>query len=298
LEEALNSTLLAEDEAIELEVFLHERPAFVWARDSLTATVIDSNHMEDIHVHVHGKRGLTKGVVYLEYAFNDPKSQSLDLHCRQIEFSLAITVNATIELVTCDFLPVARDYLAGGDGHLVGSNDRFLLVLEMRNSWINPMRLALTLIEIDKSPSVISHMLQSGHTRRIILNLPRILLSATKVDNPLPRRNRDRQFVVASATTKDSVTAAREAWWYRQHILDCLTATWIEQCASGRNGNVEMRGIRLNERHARVVKREVVEASLNVACSDESLGQTVRRQLTVVLRNQQGITFCCCQLIG
>jgi trafficking protein particle complex subunit 9 len=294
LEEALNSTLLAEDEAIELEVFLYERPAFVWLRDSADVAVISSDQTEDIRIQVSGKRGLTRGVVYLEYAFTDNTSPNINLHCRQIEFNLAVTVNTSLELISCDFMPISEGVLAKYGLHLTKNDERFLLILEMRNSWITPLTLALAVTEANKSPYIVSQLLQSGQTRRVIISLPRILLSAEKADKPLPRRKRDRQFVVSSAATKSSVVAAREAWWYRQYILESMSGRWKEQGDGGRQGNVELRGIRLSERHVRVVKREMVEARVKIALVDKSCEENIWRVI-VEIQNHEGIrrTICC-----
>ena len=294
LEEALNSTVLAEDEAVELEFFLFERPAFFWLRKEHSDTIIPPNQAEDIRVQVIGKRGLTRGVVNLDYAYNDPASQDLGLYCRQVECNLAITVNASLELLACDFMPLALDVQESESMHVGSLNvwdiNRFLLVLEMRNSWITPLTLTLSVTEVNKVTRTISHLLQSGQTRRIIVNLPRIPFPAEKTETPLPRKNNDRQFVVSSSTTKDSVAAAREAWWYRQHILDCISGTWAEQGVDGRKGSVEMRGIRLSERHIGIVKRDLVEATANIESLSSSPNQAVCRRLTVNVQNHQGKT--------
>lgn len=294
LEDALNSTTLAEDEAVELEFFLYERPAFFWLPKEYSDSIISPNQVEDVHIQVTGKRGLTRGVINLEYAFIDPGSQDVCLYCRQVEFHLAITVNASMELLACDFMPLALDIQGSENVQVDTPNiwdaDRFLLVLEMRNSWINPLTLTLSVTEVNKSPRTISHLLQSGQTRRIVVDLPRILFPATKKETPLPRKNRDRQFVVSSSTTKDSVATAREAWWYRQHILDCISGTWAEQGVDSRKGDVEMRGIRLNERHIGIVKRDLVEATARIGSVKESLDQSVCRRLIVDIQNHQGIT--------
>ena len=287
--------MLAEDEAVELEFFLYERPAFFWLPNEHSDSIISPNQAEDVHVQVTGKRGLTRGVVNLEYAFTDPGSQDVGLYCRQVEFNLAITVNASLELLACDFMPLALDIQESKSVQLgapnVWNTDRFFLVLEMRNSWINPLTLTLSVTDVNKSPRTVSHLLQSGQTRRIVVNLPRILFPATKTETPLPRRNRDRQFVVSSSTTRDSVAAAREAWWYRQHILDCISGTWAEQGVGGRKGNVEMRGIRLNERHIGIVKRDLVEATASIGSVKVSLDQSVCRRLIVDVQNHQGNTW-------
>ena len=85
---------------------------------------------------------------------------------------------------------------------------------------------------------------------------------------------------------------ARRAWWYRHHILERITGRWSEDDESGRSGDVEMRGIRLNERHFRIVQKEVIEAIVKVEDLDPSVENNVCRRLVVDVYNHQGRPIC------
>ena len=284
LEEALTSTQLAEDEASELEYFLFERPAFRWLRKPDSENLIEANGTEDMKIQVHGKRGLTKGVVNVEYASVKSESEELGLRYRLVKCNLAVTVNASVDLITCDFVP------SGGSpsNEKVFPSDHFLLVLEFRNSWINALNLTLSITRKTNSVEKISQLLQSGQTRRIVIPLPRIVLPSSTWETSIPRRSRERQFVVASEETRDGIIATRKAWWYRQHILERITGRWSEEGPGGRNGVVEMRGIRLNERHFRLVQQEIVEAVVRVQTLDEPTKNGNCRRLAVDVHNHQG----------
>lgn len=283
LEEALASTQLAEDEASELEYFLFERPAFKWLQKPESENRIPANGTDDMQIQVHGKRGLTRGVVNVEYASVESDAEELGLH-RLVECSLAITVNASVELVTCDFVPSGSS--PSNEGFY--PSDHFLLVLEFRNSWINALNLMLSVTKENDSVDKISHLLQSGQTRRIVIALPRMVLPSSCWESAIPRRSRERQFIMHSEETRDGIIAARKAWWYRQHILERITGRWTEEGPGGRSGDVEMRGIRLSERHFRVVQKEVVEATVKAEDLKGPVENGVCRRLVVDVYNYQG----------
>jgi len=284
LEEALTSAQLAEDEANELEYFLFERPAFKWLQKPDSENHIPANGTEDMQIQVHGKRGLTRGAVNVEYAYVDSDAEELGLHYRLVECSLAVTVNASVELVTCDFVPSRSS--PSNEGFY--PSDHFLLILEFRNSWINALSLALSVLKENDSVDRISQLLQSGQTRRIVIPLPHMVLPSSCWESAIPRRSRERQFIVHSEETRDGIIAARKAWWYRQHILERITGRWSEEGPGGRSGHVEMRGIRLSERHFRVVQKEVVEAIVTVEDLTVPVKNNVCRRLLVEVHNYQG----------
>jgi hypothetical protein len=282
LEEALASNTLAEDDAAELEHFLYDRPSFVWSKPSSDVSILP-DETEDLSVEVHGKRGLTHGSILVEYAHVHGGTQNLGVHARRVEISLAVTVNASLDLVTCDFVPYTSNIESVTPGSITNRN-KFFLVLELRNSWIGPLDMQLSITGSKGHSNLISHSFHSGQTRRIVLPLPRICLSSTIVESPIPRKRKDRQFVLPSANSINSITLAREAWWHRQHILANLQGRWMEP-GNDRTGDVELRGIRLNERHVRVVRCEAMEASINAVALDE---QQLCHQLSVKVQNNQG----------
>lgn len=285
LEEALASTALAEEEAVELEYFLYERPALVWLQSLNSSPSIDPNETEEIIIQALGKRGLVHGTVCLEYASAETVSTTIDRYSRRIEVPVAITVNAALELISCDFTSCESPFTVPIQEEKA-LRTRFIIVLEFRNSWINSLQLVLTVKEAGRSVRRILQSIQSGQTRRFAIDLPRILLPANEADSRLPRRNKERQFVVSLSSVSEALT--RKAWWYRERILSTLSAEWSELLSGGRRGEVELRGIRLSERHLPVVEMERVEVKVHVTPPDQTLPEKIVLRSTVIITNYQG----------
>jgi len=289
LGEALSGTAISEEEGSELEYFLHERPAFVWL-DHKDPIDIAPGGPGDINVRVHGNRGLTRGTIIIEYGYIDPSSNENTSHCRNIDIDVAVTVNASLELLSFDFAPSLNDVFSIEESTEAKSHefDKFLLILEIRNSWINPLTLFLQSSPSEEAPYAISEVLQSSQTRRLVVLFPRIFIPPEKAQLPLPRKTKDTQYIVPSEINRQSILTVREAWWYRQAILDCLQVTWSEQGFGARAGSVEMRGIKLNERHLRIVRRDPVEVRLQVTALRSPFDNIISRRLVVNIDNQQG----------
>src|SRR5579859_7743394 len=137
LEDALASGNVSEDERIELEYFLYDRPAFLWLPASQSPYLISANEAANIKIQAHGKRGLTRGTINISYGF--ATTAKFGLHQRRIEYSLGVTVNASLELIACDFLPCHfRNCRSVLDAESLQGLARgsFILALEVRNSWI------------------------------------------------------------------------------------------------------------------------------------------------------------------
>ena len=286
LDDALVSTALSEEEAVELEYFLYDRPAFIWLQASDSSISIHPAAKEEISVQALGKRGLVHGIVCLEYSSSEIVPAAAGKYSRQIEVPIAITVNAALELVGCDFTTFKPHWSTHvrKDG---GFDNRFIVILEFKNSWINALQLTITAKEPGHSHRKILEVIQSGQTRRCAIDLARIFLPAEDAENPLPRRNKERQFVVSSSPTSE--VAIRRAWWYRERILNSLSAEWSEQLSGGRKGEVELRGIRLNEWHIPIVGMERVGVEVRVTQVERSLPVTIVFHLIVVINNLQGL---------
>jgi trafficking protein particle complex subunit 9 len=291
LEEALNSNAIAEDEGAELEHYLYNCPSFTWKQREGSTTAILGNNRQELCIEAHGKRGLIYGVIRVVYTHIHEAVKNPELQHRQLELDLAVTVNASLELLTYDFLPLRPSPLSFSPGDSVASTARVrnecLVVLEIRNSWIQPLNMALSVQHPVGPPRVTSYLFQSGQTRRIIASLPRTFLSTSKVKMPPPRKEKTRQFVVSTSVSELDVAAAREAWWYRQHVLDCITATWSEIGGSARTGKVELRGIRLNQQHIQAIKYEVVEATIEMIPTT-TVDQKFCYGLVVKVKNHHG----------
>jgi trafficking protein particle complex subunit 9 len=279
LTDALISPNLAEEEIVEIEHFLYNRPAFVWNSANQSHDTKGFDGSNKITVEAHGKRGLAHGIVHVVYAFVDEAIQPNQLYCRQLDFRLSVTVNASLELLACDFLPV--------NSTSKDSVGQYLLVLEVRNSWINPMLLSLTHNNPEGTSQTTSTMFQSGQTQRIVLRLPRMTISAEKLMEPLPRRGAERQYIASTSNAWSAIIAAREAWWYRQNLLDTLEGQWTEHGGGTRKGEFELRGLRLSETHLGVVRSRLADASIIVESVNDSVTSSCRR-LLVTVRNNEG----------
>jgi Transport protein Trs120 or TRAPPC9, TRAPP II complex subunit len=285
LEEALTLTALAEEEAVELEYFLYDRPAFVWLHTSNSSISIPPAAEEEISIQALGKRGLVHGTVCVEYSSFEIVPAHVGNYSRRIEVPLAITVNAALELVSCDFTTFKPESSA----HIQKVEDldtRFIIVLEFKNSWINALQLAITATEPGHSQRKFLETVQSGQTRRCAIDLPRVLIAPQDAETRLPRRNKVQQFVVSSSPSE---VAHRRAWWYRERILNSLSAAWSEHLSDGRRGEVDLRGIQLSDRHIPIVAKEGVGVEVRVTQVEQTLPVQIVFQLIVVINSFQGL---------
>ncbi|KAL8686271.1 MAG: hypothetical protein Q9218_007222, partial [Villophora microphyllina] len=181
-----------------------------------------------------------------------------------------------------------------------------LLCLDCRNSWPTPLSLSIQVRSSSPtdppktplSPTVSSptdpkpgaditnhkisytlhESLQPGHTKRILLLLPRIRLPTSHCHAPIPspdpnNRKLQRQFVVSQGPKKtyEAEIREREGYWYREALLSLLNATWVED-STGRKGVINLRNIRLSDRMIDILKlpEMEVEMSLSLAPSISS----------------------------
>ncbi|KAL8749772.1 MAG: hypothetical protein Q9184_006672 [Pyrenodesmia sp. 2 TL-2023] len=179
----------------------------------------------------------------------------------------------------------------------VSSNDESycLLSLDCRNSWPAPLSIS---IQVRPPPScsptpasptspisqptesatnnykltyTVHESLQPGHTKRILLLLPRIRLSSAH--RPIPSLNSaaKKQFVVTSGpkASYEAQLAARELFWYREELLKQIHATWMEE-STQRTGVINTRSIRLSQRMVQAYKLPELEISMSLAVSPSS----------------------------
>ena len=181
----------------------------------------------------------------------------------------------------------------------LSSNDdksHCLVCLDCRNSWPTPLSVSIqvlappsshdtTTITKPSPPSALTNdnnlsppkitytvheSLQPGHTKRILLLLPRLRLP--HAHHPIPSLDpKRRQFVVSSAPKKshESEMREREAYWYRKALLSMLQANWIEE-STGRKGTVNLRNIRLNDRHIDVLKLQDIHVEMSLSLTPRS----------------------------
>jgi hypothetical protein len=128
-----------------------------------------------------------------------------------------------------------------------------------------------------------------GKTSRIIIPVKRVYLEDPHALIPSLNPSKNKQFVVSTSKISPEMERAnREAFWYRERILDCLKATWRTTAVPKRNGTVELRNIRLTTRMIDIVKVGEIgidifverpgesESNINTAYVDEFIQVRVR----------------------
>ncbi|KAI9697980.1 MAG: hypothetical protein M1836_004333 [Candelina mexicana] len=166
-------------------------------------------------------------------------------------------------------------------------NEHCLLLLDLRNAWPHPLSISLQVREHrthDESfedtwrrAYTVHEILQPGHVSRLVLLLPKIYLKNPHAPIPTLNPKNQRQFVVsASKMSPEGERAAREAFWSREEILNHVRGTW-EEDGSGRNGDVELRGIRLSARMVDALRIEDVGIDLGIVVSADETEKLVRQ---------------------
>ncbi|KAL8670404.1 MAG: hypothetical protein Q9168_005052 [Polycauliona sp. 1 TL-2023] len=166
-----------------------------------------------------------------------------------------------------------------------------LVCLDCRNSWPTPLTISIqarpprtsdpngaspVTTRSPKSDSSSSRLtytvhesLQPGHTKRILLLLPRIRLPDAHL--PIPSFDPKQQFVVSSSpkAAYEVQLATRETHWYREALLNSLHATWTEE-STARTGTVNLRNIRLTARMVEVFKLPELEIEMKLSLTPPS----------------------------
>ncbi|KAK2032078.1 Trs120-domain-containing protein [Colletotrichum zoysiae] len=203
-----------------------------------------------------GKPGLTNASIQIDYAHLGVPLEEVteQFHTRQVSLELTVTVNASVELARLDVLPlsgpVPRPLLGltklESKADLATLADEYcLLSMDLRNAWPNNMEVQLD----GEDGVVIEQNILPGNMSRVIVPLRRIYLEDPHASIPALNPSRQRQFVVStSKITPDMERSNREAFWYREKILDTLTARWKTVSGPKRSGYVDLRSIRLSPR--------------------------------------------------
>lgn len=172
-----------------------------------------------------------------------------------------------------------------------GDKAHCLLCLDCRNSWPTPLTVSIQVRppptsdinanapRTTRSPKsetnnarlsyTVHESLQPGHTKRILLLLPRLRL--TDAHLPIPSLDPKQQFVVSSSpkAAYEVQLAARENHWYREALLSSLHASWTEESTS-RTGTVNLRNIRLSARMVEALKLPELEIDMRLSLTSPS----------------------------
>ncbi|KAM0452297.1 hypothetical protein ACHAO4_005507 [Trichoderma viride] len=239
-----------------------------------------------------GKPGLTHATIQIDYTYlGAPRDEITEqFYTRQVSLPLTVTVNASVEMARLDVIPMhglipQPLWERLGATKPVKPDEYCLLSVDLRNAWPSQM---VVHIENEDGMAVEEGILP-GKTSRIIIPVRRVYLEDPHASIPSLNPSKNRQFVVSmSKISPEMERANREAFWYREKILDSLKATWKTTAVPRRNGVAELRNIRLTTRMIDIIKIGEIGidvsvehpndsgTSINVAYVDEFLQVRVR----------------------
>lgn len=273
LQAAINNRDATPAELYEYELVLAKKQALRLAKP-VGERYIAPGDTATIEFEILGKPGLTNASVQIDYAHFGvpPEEAEQQFFTRQVSLQMTVTVNASVEIARMDVLPLhgsipqplwARTSNSSGQGHLLTSDKYCLLLLDLRNAWPSNM---IAHLEVEDGNIIEEHILP-GNTSRVIVPVKRIYLEDPHASIPALNPSRHRQFVVSSSKISPDVERAnREAFWYRERILDTLKGTWKTTSRPTRTGSIELRSMRLTPRMIEAVK--VDEVGIEVSVED------------------------------
>ncbi|KAK3359242.1 TRAPP II complex [Lasiosphaeria hispida] len=271
LQAALSSRDATPTELYEYELILAKKQALRLARRGDGKRFIPPGKTAVFDFEILGKPGLTNGLIQVDYAHLGVPHDEVDerFYTRRVSQELTVTVNASVEVSRIDVLPLhgsipeplwkRTGFLARAESE-IAADTHCLLILDLRNAWPSNMIVDL---ESDDGAKVEEHILP-GNTSRVILPVKRVYLEDPHAFIPALNPSRQRQFVVSSKISPEVERANREAFWYREKILDSLRGTWRSISGAERRGTIELRSMRLTARMIEAVKVEEVGIEISV----------------------------------
>ncbi|KAM5473108.1 hypothetical protein MauCBS54593_002822 [Microsporum audouinii] len=276
---------------------------------------LDPGESKTFTIEILGKPGLRTATIQVDYACigSSPSELPNSFYTRQISIPLTVTVNSSLNIARCEILPF-NDHLGWvGDASSISESeanatplktsatssdipidpqispvisqpgskytgsDYCLLLIDLRNSWPNPISASLKAIESTEGASdeleannstphlqEVSDVLQPGHLSRFALAIPRIYLEDPHQKIPALNAANRRQFVVsANKLSYEAETAKREAFWLREKMFERLQGTWKDEI-TGREGVIDFRAIVLNSRMINALRVDDLEVSFKL----------------------------------
>jgi hypothetical protein len=302
LQAATTNRDLPAAELHELEMQLAHFPSLRWCREDDDRPIkIEPGQSTVFKIEVVGRTRLTDAIVQFDYAnLGKRRSEVQDrFFTRQVSVPVSITVNASVQLQRPDIIALSGDFAWSkqqNDPHAEatvppspivldkkdtrlqkflrhtgpkGESDEYcMLLLDLRNSWPNPLSVALQVrSSIDNGDgsddrwdqaNTVHEVIQPGHVSRVVVILPKIHLQDPYKAVPSLNPANQRQFVVsASKISPEAERASREAFWYRHELLNLVRGSWTED-GNGRHGDIELRTIRLSPRMVEAIKLDDV----------------------------------------
>lgn len=310
LQEAIDNKDLPPSDLYEAEYSAYRRPAFKLAGGSSTEELRISSRGElKLDVQVFGKPGLMHGTIQVTYAHLGVSRAELadKFYTRQLIVPIAVTVNASVELLRTEVLPfgsnvdwqtnlaviedtllaVTRQFAAeAGDNRSpktgressakeTRDEEQCLLLLDFHNAWPRPLLVSLQLTkDLGDSPKTSSApttnaVIQPGRSTRLVMPIPRTLVDNPHAPIPAINPANRRQFVLSSNNISFEIEkTGREMFWYRENILERLQATWHEQ-ESGRSGNINLRTMHFSPQMLEILRPEAVHIDVSLEPPDD-----------------------------
>ncbi|KAG6114199.1 hypothetical protein E4U13_003472 [Claviceps humidiphila] len=224
-----------------------------------------------------GKPGLTHATIQADYTYlGIPRDQMTEpFHTRQVLLDLTVTVNASVEVSRIDAVPLPGpvpvrmlERLSSGGTSTTSPDDYFLLAIDLRNAW--PSQISIRLQGEDGI--LVEDALLPGKTSRVVMPMKKIYIEDAHEAVPSLNPCQKRQFVVSTSQISPEMERAnREAFWYRERLLQQLQATWrTTSTPSERTGVIELRNMRLTRRMIDVIKVDEVDMVMWVEGGSEN----------------------------
>ncbi|POS85364.1 hypothetical protein EPUL_003432 [Erysiphe pulchra] len=272
LQEVLKSRDSAAVDQYECELNLAQKQALRWKTRDNEIPSIKSGSTETFDIEVFGKPGLTNAIVRINYAYLGVPTQDVleNFYTRQIKLPLSITVSTSVQLESIDILPLSgsiprsiwtRARIMLDENFIIESDDYFLLQLDLRNAWSDQLAVHLHI----KSGGLIEKKIPSGVTKRFIFPMKRIFIKNTSAPIPSLDPTRQRQFVVSTNKLSDeNERNKREIFWYREELLKLIQGSWSYKNNSRKNGIIELRSIKLDQRMVEAVRVDEISIQLSI----------------------------------
>ncbi|KAK4156485.1 transport protein Trs120 or TRAPPC9 TRAPP II complex subunit-domain-containing protein [Chaetomidium leptoderma] len=250
-----------------------------------------------------GRPGLTHGLIHVDYAhLGVPHGEVAEkFYTRQVSMELTVTVNASVEVTRVDVLPLTGSIPAPLWSRVTGHQEtppeeptadtHCLLLLDLRNSW--PSQMVIHLSSPDDGVQIEEHILP-GNTSRVVLPIRRVYLEDPHAFIPALNPTRQRQFVVSTKISPEVERANREAFWYREKVLDTLRATWRTASAGHtphRAGEMELRAVRFTARMIEAIKIDELDIDMTVVDPLSTTNPTTKKNTPPVVVQVQVDAF-------
>ncbi|KAL7664863.1 Uncharacterized protein ABC855_g2118 [[Candida] zeylanoides] len=228
-----------------------------------------------IEYEITGKKGMKESRLILEYANREAADEHLLV---KYHVPIQLTVLPSIEVTGFDVLPLLETSLLGDTTLPADSSEsqrtpcfkRFLdyyetqigcgnmseycvLVIDVKNAWNETLWVNLQTSLSDGPGFSIEECMFSGKSTRLFVPFKRISSINHDLTAPIPSL-RNRQFIKNYSITEQQDSVLRELFWLRSHLLEGLSAQWRTKHSS-KNGVVNLRGIRLNPKMAKVLMK-------------------------------------------